>query len=168
MVDSSRLKPAGFSAGDTTGAIGILPGSHNFTVASVEAGQVTAAVPFVANTSTTLIAYCVTVQDPQTKRPKKAIQLLSRSNPLPNTGKHFQVLFVSSRASVDIAENGVPTRANALKELNVPDSPGGEIKISQGDKPIVQFRAPEAGNFLVVLYEAAAGSLAGLVIPDYK
>lgn len=168
MVDSLKLKPAGFAAGDTTGAIGILPGTHKFTVASVEAGTATADVPMPANNSTTVIAYCSLAIDPQTKAAKKVVQLLTRSNPLRDSGRHFQLLLISTRPQMDIILNGASIRVKAMKELRVPEPPMGSIRVDQGGKPVVQFNAPQAGNFFVVLYEEANGNLAGFVIPDYK
>lgn len=168
MVDTSRLKPAGFAPGDTTGAIGILPGSHRFTVASTEAGSASAMIPLRANTSTTVIAYCGLGVDPQTHQQKKILQLLQRANPPPNGGRHFQLIYVSGQPSVTVNLNGSPVQVNSMREMSVPDSPSGKISVDQTSKPIVQFTAPQAGNFLVVLYDGAAGNLAGLVLPDYK
>ena len=168
MVDTSKLKPAGFAPGDTTGAIGIQPGSHRFTVASTEAGSASAMIPLRANTSTTVIAYCGLGIDPQTHQPKKVLQLLQRANPPPNGGRHFQLLYVSSQPGVDINLNGAPTQVKSMQEMNAAELPAGSISVSQAGKSIVNFTAPQAGNFLVVLYDTAAGPLAGLVLPDYK
>lgn len=167
-VDATKLKPAGFTPGNITGSIGILPGSHRFTVSSPKAEVAAVTLPLQANSSTTLIAYCTVAVDSQTKKVKKTLQLHPRVNPPPNAGKHFQLLYVSGRPEVDITLNGAPARMKAMKEINVPDSPKGVISIEQAGKSVVKFNAPEAGNFLVVLYDSADGNFAALVVPNYK
>lgn len=168
MVDASKIKPAGFASGDFTGSIGILAGSHVFTVTSTEAGVAAATIPLSANASTTVIAYCKVVMDRKTNTLRKSIQLLPRPNPPKNSGRHFQVLYVSNRPDVDIVLNGAPARVKAMKEVNGPELPGGNISVARAGASIVQFTAPQAGNFLVVLYDSSAGSLAGFVIPNYN
>src|SRR5436190_17659220 len=96
-IDTLKLKPEGFAPGDTTGMIGILPGSKHITVASTEAGTATATVTVQPNDSNTIIAYCKITRDPVTNAPKKSLQLLQRANPPTNNGRHFQLMYVSSQ-----------------------------------------------------------------------
>lgn len=167
-IDALKPKPEGFASGDTTGSIGILAGSPKFAVSSPEAGTATATLTVQPNSSTTMIAYTKVTVDPRTNTTKKALELLQRVNPPVNNGRHFQLLYVSSRTAVDVVLNGTPQRIDAMREVNEAELPGGNIKVEQAGKAIVAFTAPEAGNFLVVLYDDAAGKLAGVVIPDYK
>lgn len=167
-IDALKLKPEGFASGDTTGSIGILPGSKQFTVASAEAGTATATLTVQPSSSTTMIAYCKVTVDPRTNTTKKAIQLLARANPPVSNGKHFQLLYVSSQPAVDVAVNGTPRRINAMREVNEQELPGAAIKVEQAGKIVVVFDAPQAGNFLVLLYDDSTGKLAGVVLPDYK
>jgi len=168
MIDTLKVKPEGFAAGETTGLIGMLAGSHKFTVSNAEAGTATATLALQPSASTTMIAYCKVAVDPRTNTLKKGLQLLQRVNPPPNAGRHFQLLYVSNRPFVDVALNGAPTRINALREVKGAELSGGDIKVEQADKSIVTFTAPQAGNFLVLLYDDAAGKLVGVVLPDYK
>jgi hypothetical protein len=167
-VDALKLKPEGFASGETTGSIGILSGSPKFTVSSAEAGTATATLSVQPNSSTTMIAYTKVTVDARTNTIKKALQLLPRVNPPVNNGRHFQLLYVSSQAAVDVVLNGTPQRINAMREVNGQELPGGDIKVEQAGKVIVTFTAPQAGNFLVLLYDDAAGKLAGVVLADYK
>lgn len=167
-IDALKLKPEGFGAGETTGSIGILPGAKQFMVASAEAGTATATLSVQPNSSSTMIAYCKVTTEPGTNKPKKAMQLLERVNPPISNGKHFQLLYVSSQPAVDAVVNGTPRRLNAMREINEQELPGAAIKVEQAGKVVVVFDAPQAGNFLVLLYDDAAGKLAGVVLPDYK
>ena len=167
-IDALKLKPEGFASGETTGSIGILAGSKQFTVASAEAGTATVTFTVQPNSFTTMIAYCKVTVDPRTNTAKKALQLLERANPPVSNGKHFQLLYASSQPAVDVVVNGSPKRINAMRELNEQELPGGNIKVEQAGKGVVAFDAPQAGNFLVLLYDDSAGKLAGVVVPDYK
>ncbi len=166
-IDTLKLKPEGFAAGDTTGSIGILSGSHQFTVASAEAGTATATVTIQPNGSVTMIAYCKATVDPITKTPKKTIQLIQRANPPPDRGRHFQVLYLSNQPATEVILNNTPRRVDAMREVAGEELSGGDIKVEQGGRTIVTFVAPGAGNFLVILYEDSSGKLVGVVLPDY-
>jgi len=167
-VGSLKLKPEGFSSGDTTGSIGIIAGTQQFTVATPEAGTASAALSVQPNGSTTMIAYCKVAIDPRTNAAKKTLQLLQRPNPPPDNRRNFQLLYVSSQPAAEVVLNGTTRRIDAMRELNGEELPGGDIKLEQAGKVIVTFTAPQAGNFLVVLYDDASGKLAGVVVPDYK
>jgi hypothetical protein len=167
-IDTLKLKPEGFASGDTTGSIGILPGSKKITATSTEAGTATATLTVQPNDSNTIIAYCKVTRDPVTNAPKKSLQLLQRANPPTSNGRHFQLMYVSSQPTVDVVINGMPKHINAMREVNEQELPGANIKVEQAGRVIVQFDSPQAGNFLVLLYDDAAGKLAGVVLPDYK
>jgi hypothetical protein len=167
-IDTLKLKPEGFIPGDTTGAVGILPGSHKVTIASAEAGKATATVALLPNTPVTMIAYCKATVDPRTNTLKRTLHLLQRVNPPPDAGRHFQLLYVSSQPFVDVVMNGAPVRINSMRELKGAELPGGDLKVEQAGKSVVRFTAPQAGNYLVVLYDVSGGGLAGVVLPDYK
>ena len=162
-IDAHKLKPQGFAPGDTTGSIGILPGSHQFTISSTDAGVATATPAIQPNASTTMIAYCKVVVDPRTNVLKKTLQLLQRMNPPKDGGRHFQLLYVSSKPTADIVLNGTPVRIASMREVKGAELPGGDIKVEQAGKSVVQFTAPQAGNFLAILYDAPAGNVAGFV-----
>ena len=115
-----------------------------------------------------MIAYCKVTVDPRTNTTKKTLQLLERVNPPVGSGKHFQMLYVSGQPVADVVVNGTPKRINAMREVNEQDLPGASIKVEQAGKVVVVFDAPQAGNFLVLLYDDATGKLAGVVLPDYK
>lgn len=167
-IDALKLKPEGFIPGDTTGAIGMLPGSHQVTIASAGAGTATTTVPLLPKTSITMIAYCNAAMDPRTNTLKRTLHLLQRANPPPDAGRHFQLLYISSQPAVDVMLNGAPVRISSMRELKGAELPGGDLTIEQAGKFVVRFTAPQAGNFLVVLYDGPAGGLVGVVLPDYK
>jgi hypothetical protein len=167
-IDTLKLKPEGFAAGDTTGSIGILPGSKHVSVASAEAGTATATLTVQPNDSNTIIAYCQITHDPVTKALKKSLQLLQRANPPLSNGRHFQLMYVSTQPSVDVVINGTSKRVNAMQEVKEQELPGANIKVEQAGRKIIEFDSPQAGNFLVLLYDDAAGKLAGVVLADYK
>jgi hypothetical protein len=167
-IDTLKLKPEGFATGDTTGLIGILPGPKHVIVANTEAGTATATVMVQPNDSNTIIAYCKITRDPGTNAPKKSLQLLQRANPSTSSGRHFQLMYVSSQPSVDVVINGAPKRINAMREVNEQELPGPKIKVEQAGRKVVEFDSPQAGNFFVVLFDDAAGKLAGVVLADYK
>jgi len=166
-IDNLKLKPEGFAAGDTTGAIGIAPGPRRFTISSANSGTAQAAVSVQPNTSTSIIAYCKFTVDPQTRKVTQALQLLTRQNPPRARGRDFQLLFVSSHPSIDLSINGQNRSVKALREIGGADLPSGEIKIDYAGKPLTSFTAPEAGNFLVVIFDDPAGKVRGVVVPDY-
>src|SRR3954451_15941854 len=168
MIDTVKPKPEGFAAGETTGSIGMLTGAHRFTASNAEAGSASATLNLQPGASTTMIAYCQIAVDPRTNAPKKALQLLQRANPPVNGGKHFQLLYLSNKPTADVVMNGAPAQLGAMREVNGGELPGGKIKIEQAGKTVVTFTAPQPGNFLVILYDDAAGKLAGVVLPDYK
>ena len=67
---------------------------------------------------------------------------------------------------VDLTINGQNRSVSALREIGSDQLPTTQIKIEHGAKPVVAFDAPEAGNFLVVIFDDKAG-IKGVVVPDY-
>ena len=166
-IDGKKLRPEGFDSGNTTGAIGILAGTHRFAVSSPSNGTAEVSASVQPGSSVTMIAYCKTVIDPRTRQPTEVLQLLPRQNPPHTRARQFQLLFLSSRPSIDLTINGQNRSVSALREIGSDQLPTTQIKIEHGTKPVVTFDAPEAGNFLVVIFEDKAGKVSGVVIPDY-
>jgi hypothetical protein len=54
-----------------------------------------------------------------------------------------------------------------LREIASDQLPTTQIKIEHGTKPVVTFDAPQAGNFLVVIFDDPTGKVSGVVVPDY-
>ena len=54
-----------------------------------------------------------------------------------------------------------------MREIASDQLPTTQIKIEHGTKPVVTFDAPEAGNFLVVIFDDPTGKVSGVVVPDY-
>jgi hypothetical protein len=167
-IDTTKLRPEGFSAGDTTGAFGILAGPHQFSVSNPAHGVAQAAVSVQPNSSTTVIAYCKTVIDSRTRQPTQILQLLPRQNPPRAHGKQFQLLYLSSRPTINLTINDQPRSVSALRELMPGDLPSGQIKVEYSGNPVLTFDAPESGNFLVVIFDDLGGKVSGVVVPDYN
>src|SRR2546421_966194 len=148
-IDGKKMRPEGFDSGNTTGAIGILVGTHRFGVSSPSNGTAEIPVSVQPNSSATVIAYCKTIVDPRTRQPTQILQLLSRPNPPRAHGKQFQLLYLSGRPMIDLTINGQSRSVSALRELLPAELPAGQIKIEYTGKPVVTFDAPQSGNFLV-------------------
>jgi hypothetical protein len=167
-IDANKLRPEGFDSGNTTGAIGILVGTHRFAVSSPSNGAAEMPVSVQPSSSVTIIAYCKTVVDPRTRQPTEVLQLLPRQNPPHTRGRQFQLLYLSSRPSVNLTINGQNRSVSALREIGSDQLPTTQIKIEYGGKSVLTFDAPEAGNFLVVVFDDKAGKVSGVVVPDYS
>src|SRR6266480_3358991 len=163
-IDNLKLRPEGFGSGDTTAAIGIIAGARRFTVSNPSSGTAVIPVSVQPNGSVTIIAYCKTVVDPRTRQLTEVLQLLPRQNPPRTRGRQFQLLYVSSRPSIDLTINGQNRSISALREIGSDQLPTTQIKIEHGARPVVAFDAPEAGNFLVVIFEDKAGKVSGVVV----
>src|SRR5437868_2139664 len=116
-IDGKKMRPEGFDSGNTTGAIGILVGSHRFAVSSPSNGTAEVSASVQPGSSVTMIAYCKTVIDPRTRQPTEVLQLLPRQNPPHTRARQFQLLFLSLRPSIDLTINGQNRSVSALREI---------------------------------------------------
>jgi hypothetical protein len=166
-IDSAKLRPEAFASGESTGAIGILAGTHRISVSAPNARAAETVITVQQYSSVNVIAYDTTVQDPQTGKPIRTLQVLAHPGAPRASGKHFQLLYASSRPTTQLVVNGHPATLDALKDLKVDDAPNSTVKIEREGKVILTFSASEAGNFLVILFDQQDGSLKTAVLRDY-
>ncbi len=166
-IDGTKLRPDGFASGESTGAIGILSGSHRVIASGGSLKPAEASVMMQPNSATTLIAYSKWVLDPITRKPVPQLQIFPQSNAPRNKGKHFYYLYVSARPTAEITVNGQPMSLSALRSVAADEISRGAAKIESGGISIVDFTAAESGSFLVIIFDKPDGSLNGIVLPDY-
>lgn len=166
-IDTGKLRPDGFGPGENTGMIGILSGAHHFTVVHPTAGKGEANFMVQPDSFTTVVAFPKPAIDPTTKKTVQTLQVLARPDPPREKGKHFQILSVSNRPTVDLSINGQSVSLPSLRELKADEFVKGALKIECTGKPVVDFAAEESGSFLVILFDRPDGTLGGMVMPDY-
>jgi hypothetical protein len=166
-VDNAKLRPDGFGPGENTGMIGILAGTHRFAATHPSAGKGDLSVTVQPNSFTTVVAYPKPAIDPLTKKTVQTLALFARADPPREKGKHFQILCVSTRPSINISVNGQPVSLAPLRELKADGYAKGSLKIEYLGKPVIDFGAEESGSFLVVLFDRPDGTIGGVLMPDY-
>ena len=166
-IDNAKLRPDGFGPGENTGIIGILAGTHRFSIDHPTAGKAETNVIVQPNTFTTVVAYAKPAVDPTTKKSTEVVQLLARPDPPRGKGKQFQVLSVSSRPTLTVTINGQSVTLGSLRELKADDLAKGSIKIEYAGKSVIDFAAQEPGSFLTVVFDRPDGTLGGVLVPDY-
>ena len=166
-IDNAKLRPDGFGPGDSTGMIGILAGAHRFAATHPSAGKGDLSVTVQPNSFMTVVAYPKPTVDPLTKKTVQTLALFARADPPREKGKHFQILCVSARPSIDVSVNGQPVSLAPLRELKADGYAKGSLKIEYLGKPVIDFGAEESGSFLVILFDRPDGTIGGILLPDY-
>ena len=167
-VDNAKLRPDGFGPGENTGMIGILAGAHRFEATHPTAGKGNLSVTVQPNSFTTVVVYPKPTVDPLSKKTVQTLQLFARADPPREKGKHFQILCVSNRPSVDISVNGQPVSLAPMRELKADSfAVHDTLKIEYLGKPVIAFGAEESGSFLVILFDRPDGTIGGVLMPDY-
>lgn len=167
-IDTTKLRPDGYGPGESASTVGILAGTHRLSLVAAGAKPAETSLTLQANTATTILAYTKLVLDPLTRLPIAQLQLFSYPDPPPEKGKHFYLIYASSRPAVELLVNGQSRKLAALHLQKIDDIARGTVKVESVGKSVLDFTANENGAFLIVAFDKVDGSIGGIMMPVYN
>jgi hypothetical protein len=174
FIDGAAMHPDGYHLGDVTGGIGLKPGTHEITIKRPGVSDGFTRLNMVADRTVTLIPFAEWVPATDDKAAHWAMRILRLKQMEPVTKRSATFVSVSQSPEHEVeisAPNGKWTKV-FVKRLAIARTP---IRYPEGYVPLrckagklPSIPVGEPGNYVVVLYDDAAGNLQALNLQDYK
>ena len=174
LIDGEAMNPDGYQLGDVTGGIGLKPGPHEFTIKRPGVREGITRLSIVADDTVTLIPFAEQVPATDDKPAHWALRILRlrQMEPVSKRTATFVSVSQTPEHAVEIrAPNGIWTSIS-VKRLAIARTPilypEGYVPLRCQSGKLSSIPVGEPGNYLVVLYDDAAGNLHALSFQDYK
>lgn len=174
LIDGEVMNPDGYQLGDVTGGIGLKPGSHQITLKRPGVRDGITRLTVAADSTITLIPFAEQVPATDDQPAHWAMRILRLRQMEPVTKRTATLVSVSQSPehAVEIgAPNGKWTTVH-VKRLAIARSPilypEGYVPLRCKSRKLPSIPVGEPGNYVVVLYDDAAGHLQALNLQDYK
>ncbi len=172
-VDDREIYAPGYKAGAVTGGIGLSPGGHRVTFS--RDGVATGRTRITVETGMTLTLICysevATQADGEVDRPKvKILRLKAKES---EKGKIATFVSVSRlpELRVDLQGSDKKRQEIRVKRLATSELPveqvRGYVALRSGGRPLEAIPVAEDGNYVVVLFDDANGSLRSVSFRDW-
>jgi hypothetical protein len=176
FIDGEDIFPKGYDLGQRTGGMGIKAGTHKITIKKEGLESGTTQVTLKTGETLSLIAFAEKV--PAKKEgdpPVWIIRILRLKQSDPERGYRMTLVSVCDRKEVSIlaAAQGKGTIEKAtverLKTTSIDlGNSRGEVLVKAGDEIVTTISPEDPGNYVVVLYQDAAGMIKALSYYDPK
>ena len=174
FIDGESMNPDGYILGDVTGGIGLKPGPHEFTLKRPGVSDGVTRITLAAGHTITLIAFAEQIPASENKPAYWAIRILRLRQMEPVTKRSATFVSVSHTPEHEVeirSPNGKCT-AVTVKRLALTQSPilypEGYVPLRCHSQKLPSIPVGGPGNYLVLLYDDAAGLLQSLNLQDYK
>ena len=174
FIDGESMNPDGYVLGDVTGGIGLKPGPHEISLKRAGVSEGVTRLNLAAEHTITLIPFAERVAATDDKPAHWAMRILRLRQLEPVTKRSATFVSVSQTPEIEVeisAPNGKWT-AVTVKRLATSQSPilypEGYVPLRCHSRQLPAIPVGEPGNYVVVLYDDAAGVLQALNLQDYK
>jgi len=174
VIDGEVMNQDGYQLGDVTGGIGLKPGSHQVAIRRPGVSEGLTRLVIAADSTTTLIPFAERVPATDDKPAHWAMRILRLKQMEPVTKRSATFVSVSQTPEHEVeisAPNGIWTRV-FVKRLAITRTPihypEGYVPLRCKARKLPSIPVGEPGNYVVVLYDDAAGNLQALNLQDYK
>lgn len=173
-IDGEMMNPDGYRLGDVTGGIGLKPGSHQITLKRPGVDEGNTRIHLDAASTVTLIPFAEWVPATEDMPGRWALRILRLKQMEPETKRSATFVSVSQVPEHEVeisAPDGTWTKV-FVKRLAIATTPIHypegyvPLRCKSGKLPSIPVGSP--GNYVVVLYDDAAGNLQALNLQDYK
>ncbi|MEO0017283.1 MAG: hypothetical protein RLZZ522_566 [Verrucomicrobiota bacterium] len=174
LIDGEVMNADGYMLGDVTGGIGLQPGTHEVTFKRTDLKDGVTRINVVADHTTTLIPFAELVPATDEVPAQWAIRILRLKQMAPETKRTATFVSVSQTPEheVEISDpKGTWTKV-FVKRLTLKRTPilypEGYVPLRSKTGRLPAIPVGEPGNYVVVLYDDAAGKTQALNLQDYK
>ena len=174
LIDGEAMNPDGYQLGDVTGGIGLKPGAHEITIKRPGVREGITRLSIVADDTITLIPFAEQVPATDDKPAHWAMRILRlrQMEPVAKRSATFVSVSQTPEHEVEIrAPNGIWTTVS-VKRLAIARTPilypEGYVPLRCKSGKLPSIPVGEPGNYVVVLYDDAAGHMQALNLQDYK
>lgn len=174
FIDGESMNPDGYQLGDVTGGIGLKPGAHQIKITRPGVSEGVTRLNIVADATVTLIPYAERMPAADDKPAHWAVRILrlKQMEPVSKRTATFVSVSQSPEHEVEIgAPNGSWTKV-LVKRLAIARTPihypEGYVPLRCKAGKLPSIPVGEPGNYVVVLYDDAAGNMQALNLQDYK
>ena len=174
VIDGEPMNPDGYNPGDVTGGIGLKAGTHQITIRRRGVGESDIRLNVEADNTVTLIAFAERVAATDDKPAPWVLRILrlKQMEPVAKRSATFVSVSQSPEHAVEIGSpNGTWTTV-FVKRLDIARSPihhpEGYVPLRCKSGKLPSIPVGEPGNYVVVLYDDAAGNLRALNLQDCK
>ena len=174
LIDGESLNPDGYKLGDVTGGIGLKPGSHEVTLKQTGLKDGVTRISVVADNTTTLIPFAELVPATDDKKAHWEIRILRLKQMEPETKRTATFVSVSQTPEheVEISDPKGNWTKVFVKRLTIARTPilfpEGYVPLRAKAGRLPSIPVGQPGNYVVVLYDDAAGKTQALNVQDYK
>lgn len=174
LIDGESMNPDGYALGDVTGGIGLKPGSHEITLKRTGLKDGVTRITVAADNTTTLIPFAELVPATDEKKAHWEIRILRLKQMEPETERTATFISVSQSPEhlVEIRDPKGNWTKVYVKRLTIARTPilypEGYVPLRSKDGKLPSIPVGEPGNYVVVLYDDAAGKTKALNLQDYK
>ncbi|KAB2641955.1 MAG: hypothetical protein DVB25_00070 [Verrucomicrobia bacterium] len=174
FIDGELMNPDGYVLGDVTGGMGLQPGTHEISLKRPGVSEGVTHLNLASEHTITLIPFAERVAATDDKPAHWAMRILRLRQIDPVTQRSATFVSVSQTPELNLeirAPYGKWT-AVTVKRLSVAQSPilypEGYVPLRCNARNLPSIPVGEPGNYVVVLYDDAAGALQALNLQDYK
>ena len=174
FIDGELMNPDGYQLGDVTGGIGLPPGPHQITIKrpGVRAGVTRLTVAAAATITLIPFAERIPATDDEPAHWTMRILRLRQMEPVTKRTATLVSVSQSPEHVVEIAAPDGKWTAVLVKRLAIARTPihhpEGYVPLRCKSGKLPSIPVGEPGNYVVVLYDDAAGRLQALNLQDYK
>ena len=174
LIDGETMNPDGYALGDVTGGIGLKPGSHEITLKRTGLKDGITRITLAVDNTITLIPFAELVPATDEQKAHWAIRILRLKQMEPETKRTATFISVSQspQHEVEISDPKGNWTKVTVKRLTIARTPilypEGYVPLRTKDGKLPSIPVGEPGNYVVVLYDDAAGKTKALNLQDYK
>lgn len=174
FIDGESMNPDGYQLGDVTGGIGLKPGPHQIKIQRPGVNEGVTRLNVVAGSTVILVPFAERVPATDDKPAHWELRILRLKQMEPVTKRTATFVSVSQTPEHEVeisAPNGTWTRVFA-KRLAITRTPilypEGYVPLRCKAGKLPSIPVGEPGNYVVILYDDAAGNMQALNLQDYK
>lgn len=175
-LDGEDLFPKGYGLGQKTSGLGIKAGRHRVDVRKPGVETGTAQIDLAVGETVSLIAFAERVAvDRASDPPRWAVQLLRLKQRAPERGYQLSVLSVCAKPEVAVqaavqGQGKVEALVARRLEISILDlgTARGEVLVRTDRGVIATISPDDPGNYVLILYEDADGTVRGISYFDPK
>jgi len=174
LIDGEAMNPDGYKLGDVTGGIGLKPGAHEITIRRPGVSEGITRLNLIADNTVTLIPFAEQVPATDASPAHWAMRILRLRQMEPVTKRTATFVSVSQAPehAVEIAAPNGNWTTVYVKRLAIARAPilypEGYVPLRGKSGKLPSIPVGEPGNYVVVLFDDAAGNMRAINLQDYK
>lgn len=173
-IDGEPVNPDGYQLGDVTGGVALKPGAHEISFSREGTEPGSTRVNVLKDDTTILIPFAERVPATDAKPAGWAIRVLRLKQREPEGGQHATLVSVSQTPEIRVEVGDTRGRWSPVfvKRLALATTPldykRGYVPLRTKDSALESIPIGGQGNYVVLLYDDAAGALKSLTFRDFK